>query len=183
MEITKCLSPISIALEQLTVHFRSAQRALSRVGRTVSDRGQRLQDTLHAREHEMRELLASSLDAIVVVSADHSLIAANSKARELFGISQRNIREFNVDAFLSPGQIPGLAENSRPFIRHKEKHGVCEIRRLDGGVRVAEYIFVANFLPLRHVCRFRNIVAVSADLSRSPSLMAEIAGRRTLSTP
>lgn len=131
----------------------------------------------------MRELLASSLDAIVVAGADHSLIAANLKARELFGISERNIRKFNIDAFLPPGQIPDLAENSRSLIRRKEKHGVCEIRRLDGGVRVAEYILVANFLPLRHVCRFRNIVAVSADLSRSPSLMAEIVSRRTPSTP
>ena len=181
MEISKFRPPVSIALEQVAAHFRSAQRVLSRLGRRVTDRRRKLQDTLSAREHELQELLANSLEAVVVASVDHRLVAANSKARELFGISETNIRKFNIDAFLLPGQIPHLAENGSPFIRRRERHGACEIRRLDGSVHVAEYVFVANFLPLRHVCRLRNVVGVPADLNRSPSLMAQIAGRRTSS--
>jgi PAS domain S-box-containing protein len=182
MEINKVQSPLYIALEQVTAHYRRAQKTLSRLGKIVTDIHRRQREALRAREHEMRELLGTSLDAIVVANGDHRFVAANPKARELFGISETNIRKFNIEAFLPPGQIPDLDENSPPFLRRKEKRGACEIRRLNGAVYVAEYTLVVNFLPLRHLCRFRNIVTVSADLSRSASLMAEIASRRLSST-
>jgi PAS domain S-box-containing protein len=156
--------------------------ALERLEKIVTDRHRRLREAFRAREHELRELLASSLDAIAVANADHRFVAANQKAQELFGISETNIRKFNIEAFLSSGQIPELEENGSPFVRRKERHGTCEIRRLDGGVCVVEYMLIANFLPLRHLCQFRNIVAVPADVSRSPSLMAGIASRRASST-
>jgi PAS domain S-box-containing protein len=178
MAITTVRSPLHIALERVTVHFRHALKSLSRLGQIVTDRKPRLREALRAREHELRGLLASSPDAIVVANADHRFVAANPKARELFGISEINVRKFNVDAFLSPGQIPDLAENSSPFIRRRERHGACEIRRLDGSVCVAEYMLVVNFLPLRHLCRFRNSVTVPADLRHSPSLIAQAASRR-----
>jgi len=181
MEITKFRSPVFTAWERMLVHLRRARSTLFALGKSISDRHRKLREALRAREYELRVLLASSADAIVVVDDDHRFIAANPKARELFGISEANIRKFNIDLFLSPGQIPDLDRNCSTFTTRNEKRGVCEIRRLNGGVCVAEHILAANFLPLRHVCRFRNIIAVQADFSRSPSLMADIATRRTSS--
>ena len=178
MEMTKLRLSRSRTLEQITVCLHRAQNALSRLGKNITDRHRQIREALRAREYELQVLLASSGDAVAVVNGDHCFVAANAKARELFGISETNIRKFNIDAFLRPNQIPDFDRNVSTFIRRNEKRGACEIHRLDGSVCVAEHILAANFLPLRHVCRFRNIVAVQSDLSRSPSLMAEIAFRR-----
>jgi PAS domain S-box-containing protein len=179
MEITKVRSPLYAAFEQVTVHCRRARIALSRLGKIAADRHRRLRETLRARELEMHELLASSLDAIIVAGADHRFVAANSKARELFGISEANLRKFNVEAFLPPGQIPALDEDASPFLRKRERRGTCEVRRLDGGVCVAEYSVIPNFLRRSHLCRFSNIVKVQVDVSRSTSLMAQIVNPTT----
>jgi hypothetical protein len=61
---------------------------------------------------------------------------------------------FILDVFLSGGQIPRFVENGAPLLNRKERHGECEIRRLDGSLRVAEYVFVANYVPFLHVFRF-----------------------------
>jgi hypothetical protein len=68
----------------------------------------------------LRELLASSLDAIVVTNVDRRFVAANPKALHLFGVSEANIRQFTIDAFLL-GQIRYLDGNGLPFISREEK--------------------------------------------------------------
>jgi PAS domain-containing protein len=105
----------------------------------------------------LRKLLASFPDAIVVMNGDHRFVAASPKALGLFGISETNMREFTIDAFLPGGQILGFEVDGPPFMRREERHGKCKIRRLDGSVRVAEYVFVANFVPFRHLSRFHDI--------------------------
>jgi hypothetical protein len=40
--------------------------------------------------------------------------------------------------------------------RLQEAGRVTDLRRLDGSLRLTEYIFVANFVPFRHLFRFRN---------------------------
>jgi len=101
-------------------------------------------------------LLSSSQDAVVVTSVDHRFVAANPRALSLFGISERNMKMFTIDAFLSRRQIPLFDEIGASFTSGKERCGECEIRRLDGSSGVAEYIFVANYVPFLHVCRFHN---------------------------
>lgn len=105
----------------------------------------------------MSELLASSLDAIVVMNGDHRFVAANPGALDLFGISETNISKFTIDIFLSRGQILDLDCNGSPFLGRRERHGKCMIRRLDGSLRFAQFDFVANFVPLLHLCRFYNL--------------------------
>lgn len=104
----------------------------------------------------MQELLASSLDAIVVISGDHRFVTANRRALDLFGVSERNLSKFNIDAFLFRGQIPELERNGSFFKGRQERHGKCTIRRLDGSLRVAEFALVTEFLPL-HVYRFYDL--------------------------
>lgn len=128
-----------------------------RMGRSVAEKRQRIQEALGERENDLRKLLASSPDAIVVTKGDHRFVAANSRALDLFGISETNMRNFTMDAFLPDSQILHFDANGPPFLKRDEGHGKCTIRRLDGSVRFAEYIFVANFVPLRHLSRFRDV--------------------------
>ena len=109
----------------------------------------------------MRKLLASSPDAVVVTDVDHRFVDANPKALDLFGVSEANMRKFTVDIFLSRGQISKLDGNGSLFRRPKAKYGRCEIRRLDGSLRLAEYRFFANFVPFQHLYRFHNVVATN----------------------
>jgi PAS domain-containing protein len=105
----------------------------------------------------VRKLLAGSLDAVVVTNGDRRFVAANPKALDLLGISEANMRQFTIDAFLPHGQILDFDGAGPPFMRRQERRGKCKIRRLDGSLRVAEYIFVANFAPRRHLSRFRDV--------------------------
>src|SRR5258707_3880928 len=156
-EIRKYRSQLFAAWEQLTIYLRQAQNALAGVGRRVIERPRRLRKGLRSKENNLRKLLAGSLDAIVVMDVGRRLVAANPKALDLFGVSETNMQKFTIDAFLSRGETLYFNGNGSPFKGREERHGECKIRRLDGGLRVAEYIFVANFVPYRHLCRFRNV--------------------------
>ena len=157
MEIIKFRSQLVAVLEPVRVYLRLAQNTLMRLGGSVVDRPRALQKALRARENELRKFLASSLDAIVITDLGGRFIAANSKALDLFGVSETNMKKFTINVFLSHGQTPYFAGHSSAFIRREKRHGECKVRRLDGSLRVAEYAFVAHFLPNRHVCRFRNV--------------------------
>jgi PAS domain S-box-containing protein len=154
-KITKFRSQLLAALEQVTVHLRRGLSTLAGREKNALEKTRRLQEARRARENDLRELMASSLDAIVVTNADRQFVAANPKALHLFGVSEANIRQFTIDAFLL-GQIRYFDGNGLPFKSREEKQGECQIRRLDGSLRLTEYIFVANFVPFRHLFRFRN---------------------------
>jgi PAS domain S-box-containing protein len=156
-KITKFRSQLSNASEQVTVYLRLAQNTLMRLGRSVADQPRRLREALRAKENYLRELLASSPDAIVVMNVDRRFVAANPKALDLFGVSKTNMKKFSIDTFLSHSQFLYFTGHGMPFIGREKRHGECKIRRLDGSLRVAEYIFVANVAPNRHLCRFRNV--------------------------
>jgi PAS domain-containing protein len=155
-KITKFSSRLFAALEQVSVHLRRALSTLTGRGKTAIEKTRRLQEGRRARENDLRELLASSLDATVVTNVDRRFVAANPNALHLFGVSEANIRQFTIDAFLL-GQIRYFDGNGLPFISREEKQGECQIRRLDGSLRLTEFIFVANFVPFRHLFRFRNV--------------------------
>lgn len=157
-----------IGLQQIAVHFGQAQNTFIRLGRSVLDKPRRLQEPLRAKENGLRMLLASSLDAIVVINGKHRFVDANQKALDLFGISETNMSKFTIDVFLSRGQVPKFDGNGSPFVKREEKRVKCEIRRLDGSLRVAECIYIANFVPFRHLCRFRN--ATETDQYRPATL-------------
>ncbi len=158
MELTKYKSQVSAALEYATVFLRQEQTKLMKLGRTVAEKPRRLREALRARENDLRDLLAGSLDPIVVTDVGCRFLAANQKGLDLFGVSESNLRMFNIDAFIPIGQMSDFDGNGTTrFVGRTERHGQCNIKRLDGSLRVAEYTFVANFVPHRHVCRFVNV--------------------------
>jgi PAS domain S-box-containing protein len=156
-KIAKYRSRLFATSEHVTLHLGQAQTTFTRLGRRVVDKPRRLRKALRTRENDLRKLLASALDAVVVTDVDHRFVAANPKALDLFGVSEANLRNFTIDVFLPRGQILYFDGNSSPFIGREERHGECKIRRMDGSLRAAEYSFVANFVPRRHLCRFRNV--------------------------
>jgi PAS domain S-box-containing protein len=158
-KIAKCRSQFFAESQRLAAHLRQAQNMLGRLARSVVARPKRLQKALRARENNLRKLLAGSPDAIVMMDVDRRFVAANLIALDLFGVSATNMKKFTIDAFLSRNETLHFNGNGSPFKGREERHGECEIRRLDGGLRVAEYIFVAHFVPYRHLCRFRNVKA------------------------
>ena len=160
MEITKFASQLSTALKEVSVHLRQAPNLLTRMGRGVADKPRRAPEALRARGNELRKLLASPLKAVVVTDDNYRFLVTNPKALDLFGVSPTNVTKFTIDVFLSHGQVLNFTRNAShftAFIRRRERHGKCKIRRLDGSLRVAEYVFVANFAPRRHVFRFRDV--------------------------
>ena len=155
-KITKFSSQLSIASKEVTVHLRQALNTLTERGKNVLEVTRRLQEARRTRVNNLRELLANSLDAIVVTNGDHRLVSANPKALHLFGVSEKNIRQFTIDAFLLENEIPYFNGNGLPFISREENQGECKIKRLNGSLRLADYVCVANFVPFRHLFIFRN---------------------------
>jgi PAS domain-containing protein len=155
-KITKFSSRLFAALEPASIHLRRALSTLTGRGKNAIEKTRRLQEARRARENDLPVLLASSLEAIVVTNVDRRFVAANPEALHLFGISEANIRQFTIDAFLL-GQIQYFDGHGLPFISREEKQGECQIRRLDGSLRLTEFIFVPNFVPFRHLFRFRNV--------------------------
>jgi len=108
MQITKFKSGLSIAWEQMVEHLQRAKNMLARLVKSLAGTHRRLQEIIREREDDLRKLLASSSDAIVVTNAAHRLVAANPRALDLFGISEANMGKFTLDAFLPHQQVLGL---------------------------------------------------------------------------
>ena len=156
-KITKFSSHLFVALEQAPVRLRQALVPLTERGKNAVNKPRRLQEARRARENDLRELLTNSIDAVVVTNIDRRFIAANPTALQLFGISEANITQFAIDAFLPDGEILHLDGSGLPFISREETQGECKIRRLTGNLRIADCTFVANFVPFRHLFIFRNV--------------------------
>ena len=156
-KITKSVSQFLTTLKQAPRHLRQALNPLTEGGKNVLEKTRHLQDARRERENDLRELLSNPVDAVVVTNLDRRFVAANPIALDLFGVSEANITQFTVDAFLLEAEILHLDGNGLPFISREETQGECKVRRLTGNLRTADYVFVANFVPFRHLFIFRNI--------------------------
>ena len=170
-------SKLFAALKQVAVPFQNAFGVLARVARSVIDRPRRLEEARLARENDLQTLLASSADAIIVTNSDRRLVAANSQALDIFGVSELNMSNFTIGTFLSQRQILDFERNRSAFIGGEERHGKCKIRRLDGSVWVAECIFVANVVPRRNLYRFVDVAPQKITQWRSPASYTENTGK------
>jgi PAS domain-containing protein len=147
-------SQISAAAVLTGQQVQRAEGAVVRLGKNIADTPRRLREARTQRESDLLNLLENSTDAIVVTDLDRRLTAANPQALDLLGISECNMAKFTIDAFLMRG-IAELSE-SRRSAEDDESAVHCKIRRLDGGMRVADCVFVAEILPRRHLYKFLN---------------------------
>jgi PAS domain-containing protein len=150
------LEQLFVALEKMSVHLHRVQKTLIKLGGSVIDKP-RILPARRTKEDDLRKFLLENFHyAIVVTNDDRRLVYANPKALDLFGVSELNMRKFAIDAFLSHCQILELRRKWF-LIRRNERYGKCKISRLDGSLRVAEYVFVANIIPRLHLYRFLNV--------------------------
>jgi PAS domain S-box-containing protein len=156
-KIIKFAGQLLIWLKHLKLIFQRALETLTTLVRSAANKPRRLRETIRGRDNYLRNLLTTSFDAVVVTDGDHRFVQANSRALDLFGISERNITMFTMDAFLPHRHIAELDENGAPFVHRRERHGECQIKRLDGSLLVAEYTFVSNVAPRRHLYRFQGL--------------------------
>jgi len=165
MQLSSARSSLFLAFEHVNEQLR--QRALgtfTKIRLVMVEKHEALQEALHDRENRLLKLLADSSDAIVVIDGQHRLLDANSRALALLGISRTNIEQFTIDAFLSSNNISHFERSGPPFFRGRECCGECQIRRLDGSRRKTKFSFQANFVPGRHVCRFRCVTFEKAEV-------------------
>jgi len=148
MDAARLKSELFIAFEEATTFTR---RALNMF------RARAPHDREISRDNGLQLLLTSSPDPIVVIDGKHRFVHANTKALDLFGISKTNLLKFTIDTFISYKAIAKCDRYRSAFVKRPEKHGKCEIRRLDGSLRPTEYIYIPNFVRFRHLFRFRNV--------------------------
>lgn len=143
------------AAKPIKVLLLRALETLAKLARSIADKPRRLREERREREKNLRELLTTSFDAIVVTNANRRFVTANSRALDLFGISERNLTMFTVDAFLPHLQILEFDEGRASLINSNEMEGKCEIKPLNGSLLVAQCTFIPNIVPGRSLYRFR----------------------------
>jgi len=182
-KISSFASQVSVSTKQILVHLQSARNTFTTLGRSVIEKNRRLREARWAKEDELRNLLMDSSGAIVVTDSDRRLVEANPKALDLFGISEFNMSKFTIDTFLIHDRNPDFEGNGLPFRRPVERQGQCKIRRLDGGLLVAECIFVADVLPRRYLYKFLNAAPYRITLLGCAARKAGSATPRAESQP
>ena len=155
--------------ENVSARLQRARDALADVKQSAIREHRRWQEVLLERKGRVGQLLADSLEAIVVTNDKRRLLAANPPALALLGLSPKNLEGFTIDAFLPASELLEFERNGPLFLRGRERRGECEIRRLDGSRRVVEFTFQANFVPRRHLSRFRDVT----DLEKGKALNTE----------
>jgi len=172
-KIEKFGSQIFIILRQVAVHVHKILSAPVILGRRVVDTPRRLREARLARQNDLRTLLASSPDPVIVTNSNRRLIAANSHGLDLFGVSDLNMSQFTMSTFLSHGQILEFDRNRSSSKRPEETYAKCKIRRLDGTSWVAECIFVANIVPHQNLYRFQHVIPQKMAQMGSPASYAK----------
>jgi PAS domain-containing protein len=155
-KVTTFTARLLVGLKPLKVLLLRPHQTFTRLARTIADKPRSLREERCERENNLRQLLTTSFDAIVVTNNDGRFVMANSIALDLFGISERNLTMFTIAAFLPQRQFVELHGNGGHFMNCKEREGKCEIKPLNGRLLVAQYTFVANIAPARSLYRFRD---------------------------
>jgi len=166
------------ASKQVALKLQEAQTAAIALARNVAHKPRRMQDARKARENDLRSLLAESPDAIVVTDVDRRLVAANEKGLELFGISEFNFGNFTLDTF-----VPNFDCSGSPLESQGDRGKRCKVRRLDGGLRVAECQFVAGIVPHRCLYRFLSVAPYKIAPPEFAKGIASAAPPRTVKGP
>jgi len=104
---------------------RSVRRALVHFGHVVKTGRSRLQEVLRKQETELAKILIDSTEPVVVTNDAHRILAANTAALTLFGVSEANLHRFALDAFLPSEQVNYFERNGPRFVRSAVRVGEC----------------------------------------------------------
>ena len=152
--------------QQLGQCVQSTRIILAHFGHVLRNGRSRLQEALQRRETELAKVLVDSSEPVVVTDDAHRILAANTAALMLLGVSAGNFHRFAIDAFLPSEQIHYFERNGPRFVKSDERVGECEIRPLVGKPKVVEFSFQENYTLGSHVSKF-HVVAVRKRLMQS----------------
>jgi PAS domain-containing protein len=152
--------------QQLGQCVQSTRIILAHFGHVLRNGRSRLQEALQRRETELAKVLVDSSEPVVVTDDAHRILAANTAALMLLGVSAGNFHRFAIDAFLPSEQIHYFERNGPRFVKSDERVGECEIIPLVGRPKVVEFSFQANFTLGSHVSKF-HVVDVRKNLLQS----------------
>ena len=147
--LTRLGSLVLATSRPVAMKFQNAQDAVSKPQGTRRSH--------RTNENDWHDLVASSPDAVVVTDGNRRLVAANTRALELFGISELNMRNFTLDAFVTSAGPSDFDWSDTRAKGREAKLNRCKIRRLDGGLLVADCQFVAGIVRRRHLFKFVNV--------------------------
>lgn len=160
-EVNERVSRLGLRLvgtsKMIAANLEMALSTITNWGRIIVDLPKRLRETRRARETDLQDLLARSVEPMAVTDESRRLVAANPSALDLFGISDFNMKHFTIDAFLTKAEIPDIHTAVFLSAGQGERLPQCMIRRLDGCLRVAQYQLVSEILPHRHLYKFQNV--------------------------
>jgi PAS domain-containing protein len=154
------------AAHQAEQRVQSLRRALIHFGHVVRTGRSRLQEVLRKPETELAKILIDATEPVVVTNDAHRILAANTAALTLLGVSEANLHRFAIDAFLPSAQVHYFERNGPRFGRSALRVGECEIRPLVGKPKVVEFSFQENYTLGSHVSKF-HIVAGRKRLMQS----------------
>ena len=125
---------------------------------------------MKAREKEawLTRQLTDPVVPTLLSDDKHRLIEANQAALSMLGISERNIKKFTIDTFVSCPE-PAFAQLDQSLMKKQKEWHICKIRRLDGSPMVGEFTLQGNVYPGKHLSRFRNVVScrhVPSEISK-----------------
>lgn len=127
-------------------------RLLIRAIRYAFERKQS-EEALRHSEATVRAIFENSLDAIVIIDGEASLLEANSAAAELFGLSRDRL----IHARLLDFGDEELEHEWSRFQNNRQARGRFSVRRDDGSKRLIDCSFNADILPERHLVVLRDI--------------------------
>ncbi len=151
---SKARRGVFLAIEEATACYEWTERRIAAIRSRTRKESQKLQDAFREKETYLNKLLTDSQEPALLMNDSRRLLAVNPAGLRLFGISDKNIKNFTLDAFIPWKQISWFKRHGPPFLRGRERWGKCQITRLDGSVRTAEFTFQSNFVPGRHLSKF-----------------------------
>jgi diguanylate cyclase (GGDEF)-like protein/PAS domain S-box-containing protein len=109
------------------------------------------------REQELRAIVDTTSDALLVANDAREYVAANPAACRMLGLSLDELLGRRIDDFMPGADSLAIEEAWREFLEVGQQRGEIGLRRPDGGEILVDFAAVARHLPGRHLSILRDI--------------------------
>ncbi len=126
--------------------------------------------TVAARDHELRAIVESTSDALLVADDDRRYVAANPAACQLFGLNLAELLGRRIDDFLPGADAGAIDAMWAEFLEEGAQRGELTFRRPDGVEIAVDFAATARHLPGRHLSILRDITERRANAEQLKQL-------------